>query len=213
MNILPVLKNYTEPTPAQKTDWAEEARLERERFAVREAERQIRATNIPARHRQTCVTAAVSPWWDKFNSIQSKLGTGVTIALVGSRGCGKTQLAVELIRGAVKTKTAYFCTAMEFFLKIKSTFVEGSGETELGIVKKYREFNLLVVDEIGKRAESDWHNNLFFELLNKRYEDMSDTILIDNRPKAEFISLIGPSLASRMNEAGGIIECNWPSFR
>jgi len=54
---------------------------------------------------------------------------------------------------------------------------------------------------------------MLFELLNRRYNDLKDTILIANKSKAEFQDYIGPSLASRMNETGGIVECNWPSFR
>lgn len=154
------------------------------------------------------------PWLEKMNLINSKMGAGTIFGLVGIRGCGKTQLGVEAMRHVTKNlRSAYFTTALQFFMEIKSTYRKDASKDESQIIGKFRKYSLLVIDEIGKRGESEWENNMLFELINWRYNDMKDTILIDNRTKQEFVETIGPSLASRMQECGGIIECGWESFR
>lgn len=167
----------------------------------------------PKRQAQ-CAADFNGKWGESYSALEARLGTGMMVALVGGRGTGKTQMAVELMRAKTRQmKAAFFCSAMQFFMDIKNTYKDASKEDEAAIIKRYQTPSLLVIDEIGKRGGSDWENNLLFELLNRRYNDMRDTVLIDNRSKVEFIETIGPSLASRMNECGGILECNWESFR
>jgi DNA replication protein DnaC len=167
----------------------------------------------PKRHVETA-TVKEGPWGEKYRSIAAMLGSGFMIALIGGRGSGKTQMAVQLMKHATaKLTSAKFITAVQFFMEIKETYKRDCDSAENDILEKFSRPSLLVIDEIGKRGGSDWENNLLFELLNRRYNDMKDTIMIDNRSKADFIETIGPSIASRMSENGGIIECNWQSFR
>lgn len=169
----------------------------------------------PVRHADS-TPQPTGEWGQKLNVIRGQLGArkGLLISLVGGRGNGKTQLAVELMKDrTAKGKSALFTTAIQFFMAIKATYKADSKESEDDVLHRFHRPSLLVIDEIGKRGQTDWENNLLFELLNSRYNDMRDTVLIDNRTKPEFIEAIGPSLASRMNEGGGIIECNWKSFR
>lgn len=169
--------------------------------------------NAPKRHEQSTPNFS-GEWGAAYSQLKAKLGTGSTIALVGTRGSGKTQLAVELMKATTANlKRAYFTTATGFFMELKATYRKEASKTEGDVLNTFQSFQLLVIDEIGKRSESEWENNLLFELLNRRYNAMKDTVLIDNRSKADFIAAIGESLASRMNEGGGIKECNWPSFR
>lgn len=172
------------------------------------------AWDAPARHLALQEPKRTNEWGTKLTLLESKIGTGFTVALVGVRGNGKTQIAVQLMIAVTeKLKSAKFCTAAKFFMAIKASYRKDSDNTEFEVLREYRRPALLVIDEIGKRSDSGWENTLLFELLNDRYNDMTDTVLIDNRPKSDFVAAIGASLASRMSESGGIIECNWESFR
>lgn len=104
-------------------------------------------------------------------------------------------------------------TALDIFARIKSTFRRDSKESEADIIAALRKPRLLVIDEIGKRGESDWENNVFFGLIDARYRDMTDTILIANLEPAAFSVCVGASLADRMKETGGLILADWPSRR
>lgn len=164
------------------------------------------ASNAPKRHRQT-VEEPIEGWTEACAKLE-RIQPGYTLALIGGRDTGKTQLAVAIIKLTCSSlKTALYATATEFFMDIKEAYSRKSSERE--VIQTYRKPFLLVLDEFGKRGETEWHNTLMFELLNKRYNDMANTILIDNRTKKEFIAAVGPSIARRIAETGGIIECNW----
>jgi len=166
-------------------------------------------TNIPIRHSRA-VLKEEGPWLHTLNAISERRGRGFLMALVSSRGNGKTQIGVELIK---RSKHGYYCTATEFFLAVKEAEKADSKLSEGDVVKRFRKPQLLVIDEVAKRKESEWEFQLLFELINKRYGDMTDTLLISNQSPLVFRDVIGPSLASRMKETGGIVECNWESFR
>jgi len=150
----------------------------------------------------------------ELEKIDAKLGTGFLIILTGNRGCGKTQMGVELMkRSAESFRTSLFIDPLDFFSDIKATYKKDSNETEKTVVRKYRKPRLLVIDEIGQRGETDWENQWLFKLLNHRYYDMTDTLMTCNLTPEEIQKNLGDSLISRLNQTGGIIHCTWPSFR
>jgi Cdc6-like AAA superfamily ATPase len=169
--------------------------------------------NAPERHLRSTVDRK-GVWGQKLAGIESKLGTGFVYGLIGTRGNGKTQLAVEVMRTATeRLMSAYYETAVMIFSRLKATFRPDATETEIKVIEQLRSHKLLVIDEIGKRGESAWENNLLFGLVDKRYNDMTDTILIANLEPAQFTECVGESLSSRMNETGGLIIADWPSRR
>lgn len=204
-------------TPEQK-----EHRLKREQQCKQEQHdsnvEQLRYNwNAPKRHLGVKLETLQQhkPWADQFKAITERAGKGFTLALIGNRGSGKTQLAVALMKKYTShLKSAYYTTAIEFFMRVKKAYSSReSRNSELDIVANLRSYKLVVIDEANKRAETNWENLLLFELLDKRYQDMTDTLLIANQDRESFAASIGPSLSSRMDETGGIIDCNWQSFR
>lgn len=172
--------------------------------------------NAPKRH---CIMDELDrsgEWGQVADKLEEKLasGSGILVALVGKRGAGKTQLAVELMKAnTTRMKSALYVSTTEWFMAIKATYRKGSDQTEIDVIKQYRKPNLLVLDEYGRRGDTEWENNLLFELLDKRYADMHSTILISNQSSADLIESLGRSLSSRLMETGGIVECEWQSWR
>jgi DNA replication protein DnaC len=149
------------------------------------------AWNAPKRH-ALANPPRDGPWGQKLVALETRLGQGVLIGLVGNRGAGKTQLAVELMKQLVqKGRPALFRTAMEIFMRFKASYRSGSAESELDILRAHRRPSLLVIDEVARRGESEWENNMLFELLNQRYADMTDTILTCNLSAAELEASLG----------------------
>ena len=173
----------------------------------------LNRSGIPKRHFEFAPSRA-GEWGERLTVLEAKLGTGMFVALIGVRGNGKTQMACELMKvHADNGKTVKFTTATQFFMEIKATWKKDAVDTEKDVVALHIKPSLLVIDEIGRRGESDWENNLLFELLNRRYNDKKDTIIIGNLSPQELQSNIGESLVSRFNETGGAIQCTWASFR
>lgn len=193
-----------QPYPTEKTDKSyEQIKWEKE---------YLLKANIPHRHKKGDVKPEQAT---TMGDVTSKLATGCIIALLGTRGGGKTWLSCEAIRHSilVLARSGQYCKAMEFFMDVKATYKDKAPLAEREVVAEYTKPYLLVIDEIGERSESDWENRLLIHLIDKRYDAMKDTILIGNFTRENFIKNVGSSIASRMTESGGVIECNWESMR
>lgn len=170
----------------------------------------------PARHAaiSSSLLRWTGGWYEAYEKMRNGIGQGFTAALVGGRGAGKTQLAVQIMKRATRQEcTAKYLEAIDFFMAIKETYRPDSKSCEREVMHAYCKPMLLVIDEFGKRGETPWADNLMFAMLNKRYNAKLDTILIDNRDKTAFTQALGPSLVSRILETGWLIECNWESYR
>ncbi len=98
-------------------------------------------------------------------------------------------------------------------MECKGSFNDEAVRNEPQVLDSLRRPRLLVLDEIGQRTESGWENRTFLEVLNARYNEKSDTIMTRNLNLKELRQNLGPSLVGRMKEGGGMVECDWPSFR
>lgn len=159
-------------------------------------------------------TPLAGPWRAVYDAILPRLGSGTLNALLGNRGTGKTVLASGL--GAVvslkQKRSVRYTTARQLFLQLRATSRNG-GATEWEVFRSFRLPDYLVIDEIGRAAGSAWELGTMSELIDARYGDKKDTILISNQEQADFEAGIGDSVVSRLNECGFIIPCNWKSFR
>jgi DNA replication protein DnaC len=152
-------------------------------------------------------------WAQKLTDWKAKIGTGFLLALVGTYGNGKTQFAVEILREASQQlRTGLFITATAFFMDIKAAYKDKTADAEKDVVARYCKPQVLVIDEMSKRGETEWENRLLFHLINERYNHESDTLMIVNQEPEQFEESVGPALARRITEAGGMIDCKWKAF-
>lgn len=157
-------------------------------------------------------------WLDAFNVTIGilKKGGGI-IGLYGKNGTGKTQIALESIKSVLsefkKHASVKYTTAMDVFMEIKSTYRKESKISECDVVDNFSYATFLVIDEFEKNSQSEWEMNMLFHIINKRYGMNKPTILISNMGQQEFAGTLGASILSRMSDCGGLIECNWESFR
>lgn len=175
----------------------------------------IEETGAPLRHQNTKLLEAeqASEWNSTLIALKSRLSGGLFAALVGPSGPGKTQMGVELIRATIESGAgAKYATASRFFLDLKATYVKNSEQSELDVIIRYAKPTMLVLDELGKRKGTEWEDSLLYELLDKRYGAMKDTLLISNETEKSFCDAIGNALVSRMSSKGCLIIANWPAF-
>lgn len=157
---------------------------------------------------------ALHPWAKALKNTRSILGDGFTRAIIGSRGTGKTQLGVELMYDVTAIhKPALYCTTLWFLLELRATYRKDSKETEIDVLERYIRPSLLILDEFGKRGETDWENNMLFQLLDQRHQNLVDTLILSNETKAQFEIAAGPSLNRRIDETGGLLDTStWPKL-
>lgn len=176
----------------------------------------LRAGNLPPRHsrREASRSGVFEPWSKKLEVVLgiARARPDAMLALIGGRGTGKTQMAVEVMRHfAYQGHQVAYYRAMEVFLHIKATYSAGTDERRA--LAALSTPSLLVIDEVQVRSESVWENNMLTYLLDVRYAAQRATVLICNLTPDAFAAHMGDSVMDRISETGGIVICDWPSLR
>jgi DNA replication protein DnaC len=169
---------------------------------------------VPARHKRIKNVDITHPeWLNAAERMKKFIGTGCIIVLCGSRGVGKTQLGVQAIREAcLRGMDALYTKAMDIFINLRESY-RSDIVSESKLIKSFIKYKMLVIDALEEKSDSEWENRILSLIIDKRYDEMVDTILISNEQPNVFMLNHGSSISSRINETGGIIECNWNSFR
>lgn len=147
-----------------------------------------------------------------------------TIVLYGKRGLGKTGIAVQWahMRGLAGRKPGTYCTAYELFARIRRSWHPSSTEAEWDALKPYVSAPYLVIDQMhqcralsgGDDKAAGWERMALAELLDARYRNGSATVLVATlTTKDELIKAFDPDILARVGETGGLVHCDWPSYR
>lgn len=130
--------------------------------------------------------------------------------LYGLPGRGKTFLMAALIRAYVGQ--GYECKRIsfdDFCCQIRSTMSPASKMTEWGMVKPYKEVDMLFVDDLGLRSkqETDFAYISLYLILNKRQERLLPTFISSNKDLGRLRQSFDERIVSRLSTAL-IIEMN-----
>lgn len=115
------------------------------------------------------------------------------VHFLGQPGCGKTHLALALAVEAVKAgRSVYFTTLAELIGSLAKAEREGTLRERIRFLCRPQ---LLVVDEIGYLPVISGGGNLFFQLVNARYE-RGAMILTSNRGFSEWGEVFGDTVVA-----------------
>lgn len=135
------------------------------------------------------------------------------VALCGNRGSGKTQIACDILREFCKAgQKAIYTTAIDMFIDLRTPIQTGK-ESEREVLERFCKPTMLVIDEIQERGQTFWEDRLLTYIIDRRYRDMRATIIIANLLPEQFRQHLGESAWDRLRGTGGLVICEWPSFR
>lgn len=137
------------------------------------------------------------------------------VHFLGPPGTGKTHLAIALGVEAVKTgKSVYFGTLADIVASLLKAEREGQLRERIRFIARNA---LLIIDEIGYLPLSPGGANLFFQLVNARYE-RGAMILTSNRGFAEWGEIFGDpvvatALLDRLLHHAVVVQIEGSSYR
>lgn len=169
---------------------------------------------FPLRHVNQISAGLWGPGFEMMNKHLNRILAGdALIVLTGNRGPGKTQIAVTWAAERFRAGKAAgrYIKCADLIGEIKETWGKSTGER--AILEKYRRTAYLVIDEFHEKGASEWEARTLVNLLDHRYDDCKCTVLIANIQPDIITEAINPSIMDRANQTGGVINCNWESYR
>ena len=150
---------------------------------------------------------------EKASEFETKAtGSDCMLLLCGDRGPGKTQMATYW---ASKVKNSRYFRAHDLMRAIRGEFsdVKQDAIESKQTMENAKSCAFLVLDEYSELAGSEYDKRTLTNLLDHRYGDQKSTIIITNTPIKQAPDEVGRSAWSRFEETGGIIHCDWASYR
>jgi DNA replication protein DnaC len=137
-----------------------------------------------------------------------------SMIMVGGVGTGKTLLASAMIDALVDKNSCEIIKVIDLIRCLKATWNKDSDQTEEGIIDYFIKLDLLILDEVGSQFGSDTEKLFVFDIIDGRYQDMKQTVLISNLDIDGIKEVIGERCVDRLREGGGsMIAFNWKSSR
>ncbi len=137
------------------------------------------------------------------------------IIFLGNSGVGKTHLATSIgITAAKKRISTYFIKCSDLILQLKRAQLENRLDSRL---KHFASYGVLIIDEIGYLPIDQEDANLFFQLIDRRYEKKSTIITTNiNFNKWDEVfkdPVIASAILDRLLHHSHIISISGKSYR
>jgi len=137
------------------------------------------------------------------------------IVFLGNSGVGKTHLATAIgIEAAKHHNITYFIKCHNLLQQLKKAKLENRLEQRL---KHFNRYKLLIIDEIGYLPIDKEDSNLFFQLIDMRYEKKS-TILTTNISFGDWDSVfydavVADAILNRILHHSHVVKIAGKSYR
>ena len=140
----------------------------------------------------------------------------------GDVGCGKTYLICALIINYLKNmrysvienidklsvilggySDPYFISMPDMILMFKKSFKDDSEYSEDYLIDRFSNEHILLLDDIGVEKPSDWALQTIYSIIDRRNNNMRQTVFTSNYSIKDLKDRIGERIASRIVEMCG----------
>jgi len=115
----------------------------------------------------------------------------------GSAGIGKTYFCAALVEWIVETfETFRYYKIEDLHSRLRQSF---DGNTDYHKVLEYAiDDDIIIIDDIGSDKISEWKEEVFFSIVDERYNTMKPTIFTSNLSRDEFEKTYHKRIISRL---------------
>jgi DNA replication protein DnaC len=141
---------------------------------------------------------------------------GRAALLVGNIGTGKTHLASGVVQHVIREHgaRAVITSAAEIVRVAKGVMRKGAQYTDRDVIDELASFDLLVIDEVGAQAGTEYERSLMHEVIDRRYQLVLPTVLVSNLTIEQLTAFIGERALDRLRQGDGIqVGFTWGSVR
>jgi len=126
--------------------------------------------------------------------------------IFGGCGTGKTHIAYAIWqRCQDKDRKCRFYKSTELLDLIREFYGKSdTQENQLNLIMNYT--GLLIIDDLGAEKPTEWVEETFYKIIDKRYEEMLPTVFTSNLDLGVLAEKISDRLTSRIAEMCEIIK-------
>lgn len=191
-------------------DGAVEERKERE-AAERAAEEQREERDRLARYTKAGIGLRyVDAESEKAKGLLDMVKGGMWAYIIGPVGSGKTHLACAMARLAIdEGLNVQVVDSPSMLGSIKASYGEASADTEDDAVRRLASRDILVIDDLGKEAPTEWTLSMLFRVVDGRYRNLRPTVVTTQFRRSDLAARLArrgdretaQAIVSRLSEA------------
>lgn len=199
----PVAAPAAEPRPgdpAWQREFLARHRLKQARIPARFLNKTLENFRARDRERRELLKNAQS--YVKAFTLKNDNKNGLLLS--GEVGCGKTHVAVGVLREIImKGYSGMYYNSPDLLRDIRATFDRSSETTEDDLLEMVTSIDLLVFDDVGAERMTEFVLDRFYLIVNERYENAKPVIVTTNLNEATLEEHLGPRIVSRLSEMCG----------
>ena len=214
------LNDFEVITAAIDADALRQLALERVQLRQKRLQRLTCQAALPARFAgamlDPCCPAQQSAFDEAADYLVGfKADKGQDLLLYGDIGVGKTHALCALANGLLQAGCpVMYCTAMELFALVRSTWRRDAVDSEFSVYNTFAEPDLLIIDEVGVQSGTAFEQNVLASVVDRRSRNMQAVALASNLDLPELRGLLGERTFDRLARNGScVIEMRGPSLR
>jgi DNA replication protein DnaC len=185
--------------PNWQADFYFQRRLSRARIPARFADKTLDSFKGRDKQRKELVRSA--QMYIKAFDLKRSREACKGLLMIGRVGCGKTHLAIAILREIVaKGYSGLYYNSPNLLRDIRATFDGGSDLTEDDLLEEVTSTDLLVFDDVGAENSTQFVLDRFYLVINERYEAGKPVIVTTNLDHEALEARLGDRIVSRLLE-------------
>ena len=190
--------DVVELTPDWQAGFVARVRLEKARIPKRFLDKTLDSFKPARSAKRKEVLAAARSFVNSFNF---KAGVPLGLLIKGVVGCGKTHVAVAILKEVIaKGYTGLYYNMVDLLSDIRATYDDRSPLSESELLEELNEPDLLVLDDLGAEKSAEWVNDRLYLIVNRRYESARPIMVTTNLSEEELVKKLGERIVSRLRE-------------